>query len=232
MREMSTGRPIGETSVIAGIDACPKGWVAVRLAPAGLRVARGAQLDELIAQLEPLAVIAIDMPIGRPATFRECDRLARTYVKPRHNSVFSTPPAAVLAAPSFDEANERAHQLVGMGISQQAWALRANIAVVQGLADEDARIIEVHPEVSFRALVGTPIVWPKTSWNGQAARRHALAAAGIDLPEMLEEACGGVPPADVLDAAVAAWSARRYATGDVQSLPPSAQRGERQVIWY
>jgi predicted RNase H-like nuclease len=45
-------------------------------------------------------------------------------------------------------------------------------------------------------------------------------------------AAGDVPVADVLDAAAAAWSARRYAAGEAGSFPPDAPRGAREVIWY
>lgn len=89
----------------------------------------------------------------------------------------------------------------------------------------------MHPEVSFRALARQPVAFAMTAWNGQAIRRRALGRAGIEPPEELDEA-GGVPVADVLDAAAAAWSARRYAQGRAASLPEGAQRGERQVIWY
>lgn len=89
----------------------------------------------------------------------------------------------------------------------------------------------MHPEVSFREMAGQPIQWAKTTWNGQILRHRHLALAGITLPDELDEA-GGVPVADVFDAAVAAWSARRYAAGEARSLPESAQLGERQVIWY
>src|SRR5262249_23060784 len=151
--------------------------------------------------------------------------------KPRQNSVFFAPPAAVFAESSYHAANTRARELLGRGISQQAWALRDGVEEVGCLAAEDPRIIEVHPEGSFRALIGAPLRWSQTSWNGQALRRRALASRGIELPEMLDEAAG-VPPADVLDAAVAAWSARRHASGNSRSLPASAPRRQRQVIWY
>ena len=40
-----------------------------------------------------------------------------------------------------------------------------------------------------------------------------------------------VPVDDVLDAAAAAWSAQRYATGKAAPLPQGATRGDRPVIW-
>ena len=61
-------------------------------------------------------------------------------------------------------------------------------------------------------------------------RRAALAGAGIVLPDDLG-AGGNVPPDDVLDAAGAAWSAGRIASGSAESLP--AHVDERiGPIWY
>ena len=133
--------------------------------------------------------------------------------------------------PTYAEANEIAAQLLGKKISQQAWALRANIARVAEVAEADRRIIEVHPEVSFRALAGAHVGFPKMTWNGQALRRRALERAGIMLPDELGEG-GDVPVGDVLDAAAAAWSARRYAQRRAESLPGDAEPDARQVIWY
>jgi predicted RNase H-like nuclease len=77
----------------------------------------------------------------------------------------------------------------------------------------------VHPEVSFQALAGgDPLPYAKKSWRGQAIRRSLLAAAGILLPEALGEA-DSVPPDDILDAAAAAWSAQRIASGRECCLP-------------
>lgn len=216
-----------------GVDWYRRGWVAVALAnSAAPDVLVGEDLGAIMERVPGVSCIAVDMPIGLPEIERAADGLARKFVGPRWQSVFATPPEAVLKAESYTEANEVAARLLGgKKISQQAWALRTNIEVVGKLAARDPRIIEVHPEVSFRELVGGPVAFPKTTWNGQAIRRRALADDGIALPDDLGEG-GVVPVADVLDAAVAAWSARRYAQGRAASFPEGARHGERQVIWY
>jgi predicted RNase H-like nuclease len=217
---------------VLGIDWYARGWVAAVLrADAAPEVIVGADLERLVGRVPDAACIGIDMPIGLPATERECDVLARRFVGPRRSSVFMTPPAAVLDAGTYEEANERALGLLGHKVSRQAYALRANVRAVGALAERDPRIVEVHPEVSFRALAGEPLMWPKGSWNGQAVRRAALERAGIVVGDRLDEA-GGVPVADVLDALVAAWSARRCALGHAGSVPPGAAPGTREVIWY
>ena len=75
-----------------------------------------------------------------------------------------------------------------------------------GIAPGNHRVIEVHPEVCFRAMKGEPLDYSKHSWNGQAERRRLIAGAGIDLPDHILDA-GKVPSDDLLDAAVAAWTA-------------------------
>jgi predicted RNase H-like nuclease len=217
---------------VIGVDWYKAGWVAVVLGPE-IRVTVGVDLAALIAGVGGVACVGVDMPIGPPEKgTRESDLCARTFVGRRRNSVFMTPPRAVLDAASYAEANEHAAALLdGKKISQQAWALRANIAAVAAVAERDARLVEVHPEVSFRAMHGAELAFAKTTWNGQALRRAALAAHGIVLPDHLEEA-GGVPPADVLDAAAAAWSARRHAREESRSLPDGWPRSKAGAIWY
>jgi predicted RNase H-like nuclease len=219
---------------VLGVDAYKAGWVAVVLGRAPEpEVIAGADLAALIARVEGAACVGVDMPIGLPETTREADQAARDFVGVRRNSVFMTPPRAVLEAESYAQANERAAELLGgKKISQQAWALRHNIAAVEAVARTDPRVIEVHPEVSFRAMRGEPLAYPKTAWNGQAVRRAALAAHGIALPDELDETAGGIPVADVLDAAAAAWSARRYARSEARSLPEGRPPGTPGAIWY
>jgi predicted RNase H-like nuclease len=220
-------------AVALGVDWYKRGWVTVLLSvPERPTVLVEADLRALIARVPDGSCIAVDMPIGLPAVERAADRLARLYVGRRRNSVFMTPPREVLAAPSYSEANVIARRILGgRSISQQAWALRHNILLLDEIAREDPRIIEVHPEVSFRAMVGGELAYPKNSWNGQALRRAALAAQGIALPDRLDQG-GEVPVADVLDAAAAAWSASRFALGRAASLPENAARDRREVIWY
>ncbi len=218
---------------VLGVDWYRGGWVGVLLGPAEQpQVLARDDLRALIADAGDPACVGIDMPIGLPVRERRADALARQFVRPRGQSVFATAPAEVLAAATYAEANEIAARLLdGKKISQQSWALRHNIERVAEVADEDPRLVEVHPEVSFRELIGRPLPFAKTTWNGQALRRRALAGQGIEFPDELGEV-GVVPVADVLDAGAAAWSARRHAQGLAKSLPAAAPRGAVQVIWY
>lgn len=81
------------------------------------------------------------------------------------------------------------------------------------------RIVEVHPEASFRELAGAPLEHAKKTPEGIARRRALLEEAQIDLPEGLAD-LRGVALDDVLDAAAVAWTASRYAGGRARCVPP------------
>jgi len=97
-----------------------------------------------------------------------------------------------------------------------------------------ADVWEVHPEVSFRAIAGHHLAWPKTSWNGFHERVELLQQAGIEIPPSISD-LGNAGSDDVLDAAAAAWSAGRIAEGTATSLPSEATQfvNDRPIaIWY
>jgi predicted RNase H-like nuclease len=202
--------------LVAGVDGYRKGWVAVALDPSGdVQVSTHPTFAGLLASRAQ--VIAVDIPIdpaGRGS--RPADAAARAFVRGRASSVFSTPPRAALEADSFAEACEIARSITGKGISQQAFALGRKILEVHQFAEGDERLLEMHPEVSFCALAGSPLGHSKHTFEGLALRRDLLSGAGIDVPA----AYPGVPEIDLLDAAVGAWTAARYASGGARSFPP------------
>ena len=221
-------RPQVEASVlVAGVDGYRKGWVAVSLDPSGdVEVSTHVTFTEVLSLRA--RVIAVDIPID-PAGLgvRTTDAGARAFVGAnRASSVFPTPPREALAARTFAEANEIARTITGKGISQQAFALGRKILEVHALAEVDERVIEMHPEVSFRELAGEPVLESKHTAAGLAKRRELLAAAGIALPG----AVPGVPEADLLDAAAGAWTAARYSRGDAEAFPPE-HRNRLGAIW-
>jgi len=141
---------------VIGLDGCPAGWVVVAVEDgrfAGARVVNTVG-DALSAFPEAVAV-GVDMPIGLPERGkRRSDEEARTFIRPLQNSVFWTPPEEAITAGTQAEAVAICHRLDAPGMSAQCYALREKILEVRGAAAEDARIFEVHPEVSFRALSG------------------------------------------------------------------------------
>ncbi len=193
-----------------------------------------------IDALQPLAtdadVIAIDIPIGIPtAGVRAADVLARAFVGARRSSVFLTPVREAIKAQTHALATRAAFARTGAGISQQAYALGMKILEVeQWLPSSPGPVYEVHTEVSFAVMLGAPAQASKKTWAGMVERRRALEAAGISLDRIDDVAAVRASVDDMLDAAVAAWSAARIARGTARSFPdPPAldAAGKRVAIW-
>lgn len=211
---------------VLGVDGCKKGWAGILLRDDGhVDGVFGPALDRVLARarrIAPVEVVAIDIPIGLPdAGRRQADGLARSLLGPRASSVFTTPTRAAITAPTYREAAERNRELAGQGLSQQAFALAPRILEVDAWAGSaDVTVIEVHPEVSFVTMAsGTPLEASKHTWAGAMLRRRLMADAGVLLPDDLGEVGVLAAVDDVHDAAVAAWTARRYRDGDATPLP-------------
>jgi predicted RNase H-like nuclease len=227
----------GRHGEVVGVDGCKAGWVGIVLHQGVFsRAVLAATFPDLLISVPNATVVAVDIPIGLPATTRRADLEARRVVGARSSSVFPTPPRAVIEAATYEEANQRSRSLFGRGISQQTFALAKKILEVERCrTDAGTRLYEVHPEVSFWALAGTTLHAGKHSWTGHAERRALLEAAGIVIPADLGRAGLVAAADDVLDAGVAAWSAQRLARGHGRSLPEPPERdskGRPIAIWY
>jgi predicted RNase H-like nuclease/predicted enzyme related to lactoylglutathione lyase len=210
---------------VAGVDLAGGGLAVVVLQEN--RVVEAFRCEDFAeALLVDAKVVAVDIPIAIPdAGARPADEAARRFVGPRAASVFTTPVRRVLEAPTYAEARRVATEQSGKSISAQSYGLRRRILEVDEYARDDERVIEVHPEVSFRELAHRPLL-SKHRADGLAERRGLLEQAGIELPASVPR----IAEPDLLDATIAAWSARRYALGDAVSLPQghSARIG---AIW-
>ena len=83
-------------TLVVGVDATKKGWVAVLVEDDALVDAHAfSTIAELASQLPDVAVIGVDIPIGLPDSGRRvADIEARELVGPRRSSVFFTHPQA------------------------------------------------------------------------------------------------------------------------------------------
>lgn len=168
--------------------------------------------DALLVDAE---VIGVDLPIGIPDDGpRPADTAARRFVGPRAASVFATPLRPILEAENYEQARLVATELTGKSVSAQTYALRRRILELDDYALDDPRVIEVHPEVSFRELAHGPLL-SKHRTDGLMQRRLLLQQSGIELPASVPR----VAEPDLLDATVVAWSAARYARGEALPLP-------------
>jgi predicted RNase H-like nuclease len=217
--------------VVVGIDACRTGWFAVVLQGDSASGMHLDDLDELRAHVPEAAGVAIDIPLTLPTRGRrEADVLAKGLMGRRHPVVFFTPPLAALEASDHATASQINRELTSHGLSQQAFALRTKILEArEWLPRAHAPVWEAHPEVSFAAMTGTPILFPKQTWAGARLRAKALANEGIVIRDDDPEAAN-IAADDVLDAAAAAWTARRCLTGHAISLPEAPGRADRRGV--
>ena len=211
---------------VLGVDACPGGWVGVVIDPerrASVFVAPDITgLVDLVRERHDVSVVAVDIPIGLPDTRgRQADAEARRALVGKASSVFSTPVRAAVEAATYEEA--RAVNLAATGgrtsVSAQAYALSEKVLQVDAWVRgrPGARVIEVHPEVSFARMAGAPLLARKKDADGVRARREALAAHGIAAPTWFRGA--GFGEDDLLDACAVAWTAVRHALGVSESYP-------------
>ncbi len=238
------------TSLVAGVDGVRGGWVMAVTDVAGgspVEFSAWSTLGELWsdATARRLQVVAVDMPVGLPdAERREADLEARRLLGARRSSLFWTPPLCVLDAADHAEANRRSWDETGRGISVQAFNLMPKIRELRDtLAPDDfapearPRAVEVHPESSFVRLAGRPMAESKREQGG---RQQRLETLGDEFPNIAEAAVAAPPagpprPAldDLLDAAAAAWTARRIVAGDAECLGVGEQdeTGYPMHIW-
>lgn len=220
-----------------GIDACRTGWIAVAVDDTGVLAAHYLPgITSLTETLPDAAVVGIDIPIGLPESGRrEADLAARSRLGARRNSVFFTPPRAVIEAATHAEATAASVRLTGFGVSQQSFALAPKLREVdEWVQHAPFPVYEVHPEVSFAVLLGAPASAPKKSWAGMSERRQALERAGLTLENIHGDAAARAAVDDMLDATVAAWTARRIARGQALKIPdpaPTGPQGRPVAIW-
>ena len=177
------------------------------------------------AQNQGVVAVGVDMPIGLPGQERRrSDVEARELLGPRRSSLFWTPPLCVLNAADHAEANRLSREETGWGLSIQAFHLLPKVREVRAVLNPadlsphaKPQVAEVHPETSFAVLAGQPMGASKRQPDGQAERLAALEPEFDNL-----DATPPLPKAatldDLLDAAAAAWTARRMAAGTARIL--------------
>jgi predicted RNase H-like nuclease len=225
---------------VAGVDGCRGGWVAftVDLETRTTSVEL-VEIDALLRKRPPdLAYLAIDIPIGLLDGSRACDIAARKLLGwPRRNSVFSPPCRAALGAADHAAATAMNLRITGNGLSQQAWGIAPKIKQVDEAITPDCQqwAYEVHPEVCFWALAGNrPMVHRKKIKDGVDERLLLLRPVFVDIDRHIQHLPSGVAKDDMLDAAVAAWTALRISNGEARRVcePERDDRGLEVAIWY
>lgn len=263
---MISNRSEADTKRVAGIDGAAGGWVmAVTGAQQGTPVEFSLfeSFAELWTEARQLGLVAvgIDMPIGLPSGVRrQADVAARELLGPRRSSLFWSPPLAALDAVDYDLANHASREHLGMGLAKQAYNLLPKIREVRTVlqpsdfgSDATPRAAEVHPELSFAVMAGSPgqsdadhrdgesmpvaapLQHPKRFQAGIAERLALLAGCFEGILASALTPLVGPPHAaldDVLDAAAEAWTARRVAAGRAALLGADGGGGEVDSAGY
>ena len=238
--------PLGR--VIAGVDGCRAGWIALALAPgdARPRLMVRARFADLVDELGSGAVLAVDMPMGLPDRIsgagRGPEQAIRPYLGARQSSVFSIPARAAVEAQTYREACDLAQQFSDppKKVSKQAFFLFGRILEIDRLLQADPglrdRIFECHPEFAFCRLNGLVAMATPKKIRGAVnpagvAERTSLLVQHDIAPEIL--AAGpprGAAMDDLLDAAVNLVMAGRHARGLTTSFPAEPARDRHGIL--
>ena len=209
---------------VLGIDGCPGGWVGAHVDDdmGGDLLTWHTGVFRDLLELEA-DVVAVDIPIGLPvgADRRAADVEARAALGRQRSSVFFAPPRVVLEAVDQPDATRLSRSAGSTGVSIQLFHVLGKVAEVDDALRSDptaaARVVETHPEVSFRRLGRTDVLPPKRTVAGRKARLDVLRSwlPGAVLPSPLP---GRARPDDCLDALVCAWTALRWSRGEADVL--------------
>jgi predicted RNase H-like nuclease len=227
--------------VIAGVDSCPGGWLAVLVTFYEEVVAEEHFLLENFMELSslepPPSYIAVDIPIGllgEPLKGgRECDRVARKVLgQPRSSSVFSPPVRPSLECSTFEEGRK-------FGLNMQSFGILPKVRELDEIMTPQlqSRIREAHPEITFYTLAGlSPAQTGKKKAAGREERTELLKQYFFQVEEGLKRFPASKATADdILDAYACAWSAMRLFRGEAGCLPddpPRDEKGLQMAIWY
>ncbi|KPK76238.1 MAG: hypothetical protein AMJ79_07490 [Phycisphaerae bacterium SM23_30] len=217
-------------SLVAGMDGCRTGWLCLikDMATDCVNAKILPNISGLLELETQPEVVTVDIPIGLTDWGpRECDRLARKYLKaPRASSVFPAPVRPVLEATTYEQACQIGDKVNGRKLSRQLWAILPKIREVDTFLRSDPTrqrwVREVLPEVCFWAWNNNKaMTHKKRSPSGKAEREALLkplygndyARIQSNLPQ------GWYANDDLLDAFAALWSAERVVAGKAVVLP-------------
>jgi predicted RNase H-like nuclease len=193
--------------------------VVARVAAGGVEWSVVRTAADVLAATVGCAAVGVDIPLGLPAGAapRACDVACARRLGRARASVFPAPPREVLAAPTPEAARAVARRLTGRAISLQTFHIGPRIRDWDGLSTLPEGVVEVHPEVSLRALAPQVAFASKKTARG-AGQRVAALSRWVDPAGALGDLPVGARLDDVLDALAAAWSAQRWARGVAEVL--------------
>ncbi len=234
---------------IAGVDGCPGGWLCVSLDTTSNRfeVNIFRMATELLAHDPFIEIMAVDMPIGLPASGRRrCDEEARTLLQNRHPCVQNAPIRPALYAPSRLAASAITQSRADREVGAHEWSLYPKIINLDlAITPLHQRwCFEIHPEVSFYAWNNnTPLPDAKNTDAGRQSREDLIAQMWpnarptvVNSLEQRNDVNGhDYEGDDINDAFAALWTAQRILNQQAQRIPATPlidDRGLRMEMWY
>ena len=216
---------------LAGVDGCKGGWVAVVAEADNLAAAKLAFSPSFGGLLTDIgaALAVVDMPIGFVSgpDGRDVETAMRGFLKGKASLVFNTPCREALNELTYWDASAINQFRLGKSLTKQTFALFPKMKEVDAivrLVGQD-KVREGHPEASFAAMNGAPVLSKKREPSGVSERIAILERerirASLLLASRLRLPCADD---DILDAAALLWSATRYSTGSHIMLPPTPLR--------
>ena len=234
---------MSENDVVMGVDGCPAGWLCFRLDACSRQteVKVFSRFTDVIGENRKIKAIAVDIPIGLPDSGpRVCDLEARRLLqKPRSSSVFPPPVRSALIANNYRQACARNRRACGKGLTIQTYTILKKIREVDDVITRENQswIHEVHPELCFWALNTTKAMrYSKRKAKGREERQKLLLACYPTIKNHIMELDHAEARVDdLLDAAIAAWTAERIAKGKAGRIPENPvvdRNGLRMEMWY
>ena len=216
-------------ALVAGVNPCPQGWVAVYMpAIGGLPSTIFQESFQILCDM-PFRVIVVNIPIGLPDAVvsggRLADRDARILLERCNGMLYSAPPRRALQAASYSEAYRLAleNSVDGTSIARGLYQHIVRIREVDDCMTPalQQRIFESHGELSFCIMAGCPLQHPPSEPWAAAERSKLLQRQHF--PRLFVECAhfdlSHVPEHDFLAACAACWTARRVLQKKSRVLP-------------
>ncbi len=232
------------SELVAGVDGCPAGWIAVLWDGADQLTSRLCK-DFAAVMALPAEVIAVDMPIGLPETSgRPPEREVRMRLGDRQSSVFAVPSEKAIYCTDYREACRvnLLHSNPPRRVSKQCFHLFPKMREIDALIEprHQSRIHESHPELAFWVMNDeAPLPVPKKVKSapypaGLDFRRSLLRRNGVPVDSLKEVyRRSDVGADDVIDACACtfvAWRILNRRSICFPANPPRNVRGLRMEI--
>lgn len=198
---------------IAGIDACPVGWIAILHHAEKFSFEAVQTIDELMDLHPDLQRLFIDIPIGLSSSkfTRTIESKLRKELGNRASTVFTPACRRAIYASNYDEAKTINKNILGKSISIQSYNISKNIREIDEFTQIKAHSVEVyesHPELCFKYLNASKVISSKKSTQeGFQERFDLLQKHYPQLKSVYQDIRARYPksnvkPDDILDAMV------------------------------